>query len=227
MNRSIKTGLLRLRHLREVHEAVDETMIAERARFAALAKREPVKAVSAFNLFQTPREVAKRMAEILGPTDGQRGLEPSAGLARLVTAVRADDITMVENSPTCCEYLYGLIGGRLIQDDFLSCDAERLGGLFDFVIMNPPFKLGRDIKHIRHAFELLKPGGRLVALCFDGVRQNRDLRPLVDTWEVLPAASFRSEGTTASVAMITWRKYDKPIIHPCERHNVRRETRAG
>ena len=54
---------------------------------------------------------------------------------------------------------------------------------------------------------MLKPGGRLVALCANGSRQNAALRPLVDAskgdWEDLPADSFKAEGTGVSVALIT------------------------
>lgn len=207
MKPSIQTGLLRLRHLREVTEAKAEEMDAERERFDALRDREPARAISSFNLFQTPPEIASRMVAKLGNVDGLRVLEPSAGLGRLVRAVgvHGPDWRLVEQNADCCAELYRF-GLRLVQADFLECDADRLGGLFDRVVMNPPFKLGRDIKHIAHAKTLLKPGGLLVALCFDGKRQNEKLRPVVDSWETLPAGSFKKEGTAASVAMVTYRK---------------------
>ena len=65
--------------------------------------------------------------------------------------------------------------------DFLQCsgDVEDLG-LFDAVLMNPPFAQGADIEHITHALTMLKPGGRLVALCTNGPRQNASLRPMVE-----------------------------------------------
>ena len=73
--------------------------------------------------------------------------------------------------------------------------------------MNPPFAQGADIEHITHALTMLKPGGRLVALCANGPGQNAALRPLVDAsggdWEDLPADSFKAEGTGVSVALIT------------------------
>ena len=34
--------------------------------------------------------------------------------------------------------------------------------------MNPPFSNRRDIEHVRHAYELLKPGGRIVAIMGEG-----------------------------------------------------------
>jgi len=73
-------------------------------------------------------------------------------------------------------------------------------------LMNPPFKMGADIKHTLHAYGLLNPGGVLVGLCYDGVKQNEKLIPLVDSWEVLPAKSFKESGTDANVILFKWSK---------------------
>ena len=72
--------------------------------------------------------------------------------------------------------------------------------------MNPPFKQGLDIKHIMHAYNQIAIKGMVVALCYDGVRQNRQLKPWADTWEVLPSGSFKKEGTNAGIALLTKRK---------------------
>jgi phospholipid N-methyltransferase len=201
----ISRGTLRLLSLREQTEAVEEAMVGERERFTRMAKNGPTEAVSSHQLFQTPKAVAERMASILGPLDGMRCLEPSAGLGRLVDACEGGDWTLVEQSPDLCRHLYAR-DARLIQGDFLSCDVARLGGLFDRAMMNPPFTMGTDIRHICRAFELLRPGGVLVSLCYNGAKQNAKLRPLVDSWEVLPESSFASEGTRASVALVVWKR---------------------
>lgn len=201
---AINDGLLRLAHLDEVTQAKGEEMQLERDRFQSLANRKASVVVSSFNLFQTPRDVARRMANELGPTAGKRVLEPSAGLGRLFEATdKLGYWTFVDVSSECCAHLFGLGCGRVAQADFLSCDTQRLGGNFDLVIMNPPFKQGADIKHIKHAFGMISPGGKLVALCFNGVRQNKALKPWADSWEVLPRNSFKSEGTAADVVMLT------------------------
>jgi len=202
-------GLLRLLHLREQTEAVDADMIGERARFKRLRKAEAPRAVSAFNLFQTPPELADCMVANL-PTlgDGSRVLEPSAGLGRLFHAIRRKApgalVTLVESSPDCCAELYRAIDGdesaHLAQRDFLN--FSDLDG-FDFIVMNPPFKRGADVKHIKHARGLLKPGGVLVALCYDGSAQNKHLKPIADTWTPLGSDLFKTEGTRAAVVMMT------------------------
>ena len=74
---------------------------------------------------------------------------------------------------------------------------------FDAVIMNPPFKRGLDIKHIKHAYQFLRVGKPLVALCYNGKKQNAELKPWADTWEVLPSGTFKESGTGAEVVLLT------------------------
>lgn len=211
MNESQKTGRLRLRHLQEVTEAKAEQLAELRPRFERLA--DPVnspRVVSAFNLFQTPPELAQRLAALVAG----RGsiLEPSAGLGRLYSAARAMSacpITLVEIAAECAQELYRLTetdpAVRLVQADFLTCDVERLGK-FAAVLMNPPFKQGRDIKHIEHARQFLAPGGRLVAVCAAGPRQRERLQPLAEAsggyWEDLPAGSFKESFTNVAAAVV-------------------------
>lgn len=92
-------------------------------------------------------------------------------------------------------------GTTIMTADFLSLSTSELG-TFDRVIMNPPFQNGADIKHIRHAFEMLKPGGRLVALCANGPRQIEAFMSKGCYWEELPEGTFREEGTDVRVALL-------------------------
>lgn len=210
----MNAGRLRLFHLQEQTEATGADMDRERARFDRLADRDPARVVTSYNLFETPVDLARQMAEELGELpDGCRVLEPSAGLGRLYRAVRIRNprcrVTLVDNSAGCCEELYrqckGDTGAVLIQEDFLSCDLHRLGGYkFDRIIMNPPFSRGRDCRHIMHAANFLRPGGRLVSLCYAGVKQRAAFEQSPQwTWRELPSGSFKSEGTQASTAMVT------------------------
>ena len=208
-------GRLRLLHIREELEAAEEEMAVEREAYAALRNAEGTRAVSAFNLFQTPEPIAAMMAERLASlVDLQtaRIVEPSAGLGRLYRAVRAiapqSYVTLVEYAPQCARELYVSTGGdpncRLMQDDWLAVTPERVGR-YGAVLMNSPFKNGRDLKHIGHAYEHLQPGGAIVALCYAGPRQRAEFENVNGwNWETLPARSFKAEGTGADVAMI-WR----------------------
>lgn len=85
--------------------------------------------------------------------------------------------------------------------DFLECTPEQFGK-FDYVLMNPPFKNGEDIRHIEHARKFLKPGGRLVAICANGPRQQERLQTIATHWEELPAGTFKEAGTMVNTALV-------------------------
>ena len=208
-------SLNRLQALRVNNDTKGLQMAEERDRFDALKTRHEdgtaPRAVAAFNLFQTPPEVAQRMAGIVHnhTGDGARILEPSAGLGRILTALtltcNPSEVVLVENALDCVKELYAMTedgSARLLPGDFLAKTPAELG-TFDAVCMNPPFKMGRDIKHISHALKMLKSGGILVSLCFNGTKQNEKLKPLCNSWEELPKGSFKGEGTLANIAIIT------------------------
>lgn len=198
-------GRDRLRGLLTATQAVADQMDEMRPRFEALARNESAtRAVSSFNLFQTPPALAARLAGMFDKPLG-RILEPSAGLGRLYKAIRgvsAAPVVLVEMSAEICGELYRMTEGdnaRLVQGDFLAQSPDTLG-LFDAVIMNPPFKMGTDIKHIRHAQRFLAPGGKLVSLCAAGPKQRQAFAGL--EWHDLPPDSFKSEGTHVNAAIV-------------------------
>ena len=116
-----------------------------------------VQVASVPQLFPTPPALAARMVELAGIKRGMRVLEPSAGTGRLLAAIREATgggavRTAVEISARMCDVLRVREEGADTRNcDFLECSAEQLGGLFDRVVMNPPFGAGADIQHITHA----------------------------------------------------------------------------
>jgi len=87
---------------------------------------------------------------------------------------------------------------------------------YDRIVMNPPFEKGQDVKHVLHAYSLLKPGGRVVAIMGAGVSFRQDklyrdfrqtLRALGGTMEKLPPGSFKASGTGVNAVVVT---LDKP-----------------
>jgi len=187
---------------------------AMRPRFDKLGNRHEdgtaPRAVSAFNLFQTPRDLAERLAILLPIHSGARVLEPSAGLGRLVDAVLARgarEIVAIESAPQVAAELYRIDrpAMRLVQRDFLTCTRAEFG-LFDAVAMNPPFHMRADIRHILHALTFLKLGGTLAALCMDTEHRRKALQPLAATWEELPASTFAKEGTHVPTVLLTIKK---------------------
>ena len=183
------------------------------------AVREGVQVVSAPQLFPTPAALASRMVQLAQPQIGQRVLEPSAGTGRLLEALPGVlppifsaarqtclDVVAVEKNLGLVNALKaGGLAQTVLQADFLECSIEELGQ-FDVVLMNPPFENAADIKHIKHAYSMLKPGGCLVAICANGPRQAAELRGLAEStggiWEALPAGTFAGEGTGVNTALL-------------------------
>ena len=197
---------------------------ANGAKFEQL--RETLKAgiqvVSAPQLFPTPPDLARRMVQEADIQPGMCVLEPSAGTGNIVRAVvdAVDtEILGYEINRELCSLLdrtfpsYKL---KTICADFLT--VQPLKSLntwptadaackYPRILMNPPFADRQDIAHIKHAMKFLAPGGRLVAICANGPRQQEQLKPLMDSWEDLPADTFKESGTGVNTALVI---YDAP-----------------
>lgn len=204
--------LHRLHALRERNDDTGVLMDALRPRFARLAERHTngaaPTAVAAHQLFQTPAHLAARMTALLNPAPGARILEPSAGLGALLDALPpGHDVTAVEMAPQLAAVLYAQErpGMALWQRDFLLLSPLELGA-FEAIIMNPPFTMKSDEKHVAHALRFLAPGGRLVALVMDTPHRERALRHLAATWEHIPAGTFRAAGTNVPTVLLSIEK---------------------
>ena len=112
-------------------------------------------------------------------------------------------VTAVEINAQLCAALH--TSAEVRTADFLQCNGDL--GQFDRIIMNPPFGNAADIQHITHALKMLRPGGRLVAICANGPRQNEKLKPLTEkqggSWEPLPPDTFKDSGTSVNTVLLT------------------------
>ena len=174
-----------------------------------------VKAVSAPQLFPTPPEIARKMIDAADLQPGLCVLEPSAGTGNLIRPIVSDNSPQFVDTEVLAYEINGELCSLMRQEfpshrvqvrraDFL--EVSDFAGCYPRVLMNPPFKNGEDIEHIRHAMKFLAPGGRLVALCANGPRQQAKLQTIADTWEPLPPGSFKASGTMVNVAMMTYTK---------------------
>jgi protein-L-isoaspartate O-methyltransferase len=163
-----------------------------------------VQVVSAPQLFPTPPELADSMVELAELQPEHLILEPSGGTARIILAIRKRikdaEIVAVEIKSHLAEILRSAYRVPTHCRDFLQCNGEL--GTFDRVLMNPPFENAADIKHIEHALTMLKPGGRLVAICANGPRQQERLQPMATIWKDLPPGTFKAEGTGVNTALL-------------------------
>lgn len=173
-----------------------------------------------FGEFFTSAEVAAKVAEYAGIREGVAVLEPSAGGGALAREARkrGGKVQCVEVQPGLAHEL-ALANFPVIRADFLTLTPGELGQ-FDVVLMNPPFDRGRDCDHVRHAWQFVKPGGRLVAIMsaraeFGEDARHKALHRIIesaessygrDPWHDLPAGSFAHAGTMVNTAVLTLRK---------------------
>ena len=132
-----------------------------------------------------------------------RCLEPSAGTGAILRClsrhsnVRIDWCEIDERLRTAQE-THGISTtqgyGPATGQDFLEYAP---GPVYDLVLMNPPFSA--EVEHVRHAWDLLAPGGRLVTVMSEGpffreFARDREFRAWLETVggesEKLPDGSF-------------------------------------
>lgn len=148
---------------------------------------------------------------------GARVLEPSAGDGALVRAVLAANPDVVVTAVEPNAERASLIGDdprvTLVVDTmeaFSASTTER----FDVVVMNPPFAMPGQptvwIDHVKLAWELLAPGGRLVSIVPSGFtfrqdRRHAEVRELVDAhggYEPLDPEAFKASGTSVNTVVV-------------------------
>ena len=118
--------------------------------------------------FPTPKALVDELVMEAEIHNGQRVLEPSAGKGSIADAIRDEapgaTVEVVEPVGDLRTILQAK-GYDVVGYDFLEYNP---GEIYDRVVMNPPFEDYQDVTHVLHAYDLLKPGGRLVAIMGEG-----------------------------------------------------------
>jgi protein-L-isoaspartate O-methyltransferase len=198
----------------EIAAALSPQTFAQKIKEFEQTLKSGVQIVSAPQLFPTPPALAERMVNEAGIEEGQRILEPSAGTGQILGLALhnrpAVEAIAVEINSRLIEFLEvqhtagAYPGASFICGDFLEQNGNL--GTFDRILMNPPFERGADITHIKHAMHMLRPGGRLVAICANGPRQQATLKPMAEAsggwYEELPAGTFADQGTNVNTALL-------------------------
>lgn len=116
--------------------------------------------------FPTPSSVIDEMLELASINSTHRVLEPSCGKGDILDAIRNRypdaDLHAMEFNHTLADVLAAK-GHTVEFGDFLEHAAQ-----YDRIVMNPPFENGQDMDHVRHAYECLGPGGRVVSVMSEG-----------------------------------------------------------
>ena len=184
------------------------TVVAEALSDGAVTNHKKVK-----QAFYTPNDLASKMVRRLAVEPGMKVLEPSAGEGAIVKAILGSlKGSIYLDSLEIDQKLHDLLndeGANVVGTDFMEYDP---GKIYDRIAMNPPFRKGQDIAHVRRAFNMLKPGGRLVAIMSTGwrmgntkaVQEFRDWLTLLKyDVEEIPAGAFKASGTTVATLMVT------------------------
>ncbi len=117
---------------------------------------------SDFMEFTAPLERGFTFGDLMRAPDGTMGILRGKG------GMGSDRVQLVADNPE---------GEFLGYYNFSDLEGvERRGSIsgYDRILMNPPFSDRRDAEHVKHAYDLLNPGGRLVAIMGEGVFFGQD-----------------------------------------------------
>ena len=114
----------------------------------------------------TPPELAKELVALAGVRKDSRVLEPEAGIGNIADVAKevTDHVDCIERMTDFCEILK-LKKHNVIGNDLLTAETAPI---YDAVVMNPPFS--EESEHIKRAFDFLRPGGSLVAVCSSSIQ---------------------------------------------------------
>lgn len=134
---------------------------------------------------------------------------------RMQDMVRRTHVDCVEIQPHLAEALRTEgIYRRVWCEDFLNM-SPAVTGLYDRIVMNPPFDLERDIDHVVHALDFLEPDGILLAIMSAGTefretRKSIAFRSLMERmgarFRDLPPRAFAESGTNVNTTYVLLRK---------------------
>jgi len=174
--------------------------------------------------FETPRAVVERMLELV-PIDYIHSiefLEPSAGLGAIAKillekGVPDNNLILIEKNETRAHILNMRFDScKVVWDDFLQIKHEDLSmWKISHIYMNPPFEELQDIDHVKHAYELLAPNGKMVSVMAESAFFRSDKKSVAfREWmdevnaynEKLPEGSFKESGTGANARLVVIEK---------------------
>lgn len=176
--RIIKMGLVdlptlktALRELVELTEGAGEKTEEEKKQQEIKELERSIKTKKIEGFFPTTTPLINRMLSMAKIQENETILEPSAGLGHIAEEIKnrypKNDLSLIEWNYNLCEVL-NKKGFDVENENFLATSH-----MYDVILMNPPFERKQDIDHVTHAFNLLKEGGRLVAI-MAGNKNNQD-----------------------------------------------------
>lgn len=142
---------------------------------------------------------------------GYKVLEPSCGCGRFLDALaKRNAIVFGIEYDNIRAAQARAKGHSVLTANFLETIPEPI---YDAVVMNPPFYGKHYMKHLRHAYKFLKPGGVLISVLPATAKYDHGM---IDTefttpkyernWFDLPVGSFSESGTNVNTGIFkTWK----------------------
>ncbi|MDT0135705.1 MULTISPECIES: DUF4942 domain-containing protein [Providencia] len=146
------------------------------------------------------RKTALDMAEVQGH---HTVIDPSAGFGDLIDSLPRNAATTTIEIHSLAAAVLRAKGFNTIHGDFLTQHPASVG-LFDRVIMNPPYSEGRWVKHVTHALNFIKPGGKLVAVLPASAPQSTSMTNIGGGYDVSFSKEYPQafEGTFVNVVIM-------------------------
>lgn len=169
--------------------------------------------------FPTPKSIVEEMLSYADIQEGNTILEPSAGSGHIADLIKEkypdNKLAVIEFNSSLSKILEKK-GYNVAASDFLEYDEK-----YDKIIMNPPFEKDQDVEHVFHAFSLLNPGGKVVAIMsehpfFAEDKKSQEFRHWLESQEQsfdkkLPEGSFlkgaRPTGVNTRIVVL-----EKPAV---------------
>lgn len=172
--------------------------------------------------YPTPDWLAHKMVDLANINKSDIVLEPSAGRGAILKyiALKTKHYYAVEYNKQNAEILREQ-GFRVNLTSFENY-YTKANKQFNKIIMNPPFANKMDLKHTVLAYNLLKPGGKLLSLIAENSiyydrpvthKFNAFLKQHNATITEIPHGSFKESGTNVDVIMITLHKMYNDVIN--------------
>lgn len=189
----------------------------------ALAAGHVVDVKKSLEQFDTPDALAAHMCDLVDVRPTDAALEPSAGNGAIVRQLlaRGAEVLAVEIDHNRVRELSSIAGRRYLvhEGDFMELELETLGAAVwsrapTVIVMNPPFSRNQDVRHVRRAFDMLAPGGRLAAVMSEHAAFSQDrhsfefcswVSDIGASFEPLPENTFRESGTLVSTRLLVAR----------------------
>lgn len=158
--------------------------------------------VRAYQYYPTPEVIARDAVDLAAVDAPEIGswLEPSAGTGAIADLFPQDACkTVIEVSDLRCTVLKQKNYDAVICADFMAYDQS---AIFDRIVMNPPYSEGRWQAHTEKAFQLLKRGGRLVAILPASAKNKLQFDGAVITYGKTYHNAFAGASVSVVIAVI-------------------------